>query len=286
MTKLQDFTKRDRYKLGVESPDQSSYWHIENENLELEVEPEEVNLSSFKVKKELEPKIWSDDRVLDSKVRLALMDIADDFWESCKISWVKPEDVILTGSICNYNWSKYSDVDLHLVVDFDKVHKRKDFVKEYFDEKKNDWNNTHENLKVFGFPVELYVQDTNDETTSGGIYDLYNNKWIRKPEKNKFKLPEEDKEKIRQVASKLMTKIDDLEEEFNNEADKHKIEVISNKLDNLSKKIKNLRTLSLEKDGEMGVGNICYKVLRRTGYLDRMWELMTKCYDKINSVDE
>ena len=31
---------------------------------------------------------------------------------------VDVEDITLTGSLANYNWSSYSDVDLHIIIDF------------------------------------------------------------------------------------------------------------------------------------------------------------------------
>lgn len=34
----------------------------------------------------------------------------------------------------------------------------------------------------------------------------------------------------------------------------------------------------------MSVGNLIYKVCRRTGYLDKLWELKNKIYDKKNSL--
>ena len=83
--------------------------HMQNENMEYEVEPEEISLESFAVRDYLDNHIWNDDNVLDSRVRNSLIDISDDFWDSCGIRWVKPKTVILTGSICNFNWSEYSD---------------------------------------------------------------------------------------------------------------------------------------------------------------------------------
>ena len=55
------------------------------ENIEFEIEPEEIRLDSFKVKDYLENHIWNDDGSLDLSVRRALLDISDDFWESCNI---------------------------------------------------------------------------------------------------------------------------------------------------------------------------------------------------------
>ena len=104
MNKNKDFTQNDEYTLGFERSDVSPYAHIQTENIELEVEPEEISLNSFQKKNHLAPKLWNGTK-LDSNARLTLMDIADDFWDFCKIRWTDVEDVILVGSICNFNWS-------------------------------------------------------------------------------------------------------------------------------------------------------------------------------------
>ena len=284
MNKNKDFTQNDEYTLGFERSDVSPCAHIQTENIELEVEPEEISLNSFQKKNHLAPKLWNGTK-LDSNARLTLMDIADDFWDFCKIRWTDVEDVILVGSICNFNWSEFSDIDVHLVVDFGKVHTRKDFVQEYFNEKKNEWNNSHTSLKIFGYPVELYVQDIDAKVESGGVFDLWENRWISEPNESMLKPIELNKYAIKKLSARLITQIDDLIDAFKIETDNHKIEVLDNEASNLIQTINTVRKNGL-KDGEMGVGNIVYKCLRRSGRLDKLWKLKEKAYDKLNSIEE
>lgn len=259
---------------------------VMNENMEYEVEPEEISLRSFRVRDYLENRIWDEDGNLDLKVRRALMDISDDFWEHCNITWVKPKTVLLTGSICNFNWSEYSDIDLHLVVDFGEIHENREFVQEYFDEKKNDWNNSHDNLKIYGYQVELYVEDIDAETASGGIYDLWKNEWVRKPKEGNIEPIKLNKYAIKQVASDIMTEIDDLCDRFENEKDSHKIQGIGERCHELLKKIKSIRKRGLEKGGESSSGNIMFKVIKRSGYIEKLWKLSDDVYDRVNSITE
>lgn len=124
-----------------------------------EVNISDISLSSFKIRKELNPKFWINDK-LNSRIRLRLMDIADDFMDELSVDWVKPKDYILTGSIANYNWSRYSDIDIHILIDFKKVYpKNTEFVDDYFKAKKENWLSNHEDLKVFGYPIEISVED-------------------------------------------------------------------------------------------------------------------------------
>lgn len=285
MTENTDITQKSEYTLGFDGADASSYAHVQNENMETEVDADDIDLKSFRLQKELESNIWDDEGNLELKVRKTLLEISDDFWEECNIRWIKPVDAILTGSICNFNWSSYSDIDLHLVVDFSEIHPKKNFVKEYFDDKKNEWNDNHKSLKIYGYPVELYVQDINEIPKSSGIYSLYKNKWLRKPESDDFSAIKLNKYAIKDVSAKIMTKIDDLCDAVDGETDKHKLELIAKSCEKVLKELKHLRQIGL-KDSEMGSGNICYKVVRRSGYMEKLWKLQDKIYDKLNSIEE
>ena len=251
-------------------------------NILFEVETDDINLSSFKIHKKLNQKIWKDEKI-DSKVRLKLLDIADEFYSSLAIDWVKIEDIILTGSLANYNWSKYSDVDLHILIDFKKVWKKTDTISEYFKTKKKLWSIEHDNLKVLGFPVEVYIQDINEKHNSSGIYSLNKNKWLVEPDD--FQNSTINEETVKNKSAKEMTYFDDLFEKVKKEKDKHKLETIYNKILKRFKRLRTLRSESLDTKGELGTYNIVWKVLRRTGYIDKINDTINELYDKINTIN-
>lgn len=246
-----------------------------------EVDASDVSLKSFEVQDELNPKFWVNGKI-NSKVRLKLLDLADEFIESLAVDWVKPEDIVLTGSIANYNWSKYSDVDVHILMDYKKIWKKTDFVQDYFDDKKSLWAQDHEDLKIYGFPVEMYVEDTNGDNPSTGIYSLNKNEWIVEPDD--FQDAKLNEKYIKKESAKLMTEIDDIIEKIGKEKDNHRLEVLSTKLKKLFDKLHKQRKESLKKSGEMGTYNIIWKVLRRSGHLDKVWENINNVYNKINSI--
>lgn len=256
------------------------------ENFDFEVDSSEIDLSSFKKKHELVPNIWKPDGKLDSRIRLKLLDIADDFWKYVNLTWVEPSGIILTGSICNFNWSQYSDIDLHLIVDFDEIDEKTEFVRDYLDAKKNEWNNEHSGLQIMGYQVELYVQNLGEMPESNGIYDLEENDWIKEPNPDDIKSIGLNKFSIKDKAAKIMTIIDDMYDALASTDDSHQIEEMGDDASYLWKKVKNMRKKSLEKNGESGSGNIVYKILRRTGYLDRLFKLSNVVYDKSNSITE
>lgn len=255
--------------------------------MEEETNPEDVDLSSFNLKRNLNPKFWKNN-LLDSRIRMKLLDIAEDFIDYIGVDWVEPDDIIMTGSLANYNWNKkYSDIDLHILIDYEKVDKRKNFVKKYFDSLKNQWNEEHEDLKIFGFPVELYVQDTNEVHASTGIYSIEKNKWIEEPDFDTLKHSKVNKSLIKDKVANYMNEIDDLFDEYNeSDGDEYTIRKISEHVDELFSRIKEERKKGLPdgKKSEISNGNIIFKTLRRTGYIEKLYGLKAKTYDEMNSL--
>lgn len=302
--KLYDFASKDKFQISRSHGD-LDYAHIVDEtvdellseldNCEYSFTKSEIEeavgnnsllsvLSSFNIQKELNNKVWNEDGNINPKVRLRLLDIADEFIETLNVDWVEPEDIILTGSLANYNWSRYSDFDLHILIDFKKVDKRVEFVREYFDSKKTLWNEQHENLKIYGFPVELYVQDTNEDHTASGIYSLNKNKWIKEPERDDLKAIKLDKPAIKAKSLKFIDIIDKLSGKYDGEKDQHKLEKLSKKIKETWDTLKRFRKNALKNGNEMSVGNLVWKCLRRLGYTEKLMDLKYKSYDKINSI--
>ena len=79
------------------------------------------DLFDLSIKKELNQSIWDGEK-LNTLVRERLLKIADDFIEDLEIVEKEDiEDIRLTGSLANYNYTSYSDIDLHVIIDFQKV---------------------------------------------------------------------------------------------------------------------------------------------------------------------
>jgi hypothetical protein len=229
-------------------------------------------IKSFYLKDELNPKIWNEDSELDSEVREQLLQIAQDFYESTELK-ADVVDIILTGSLSNYNWSeKYSDYDLHILIDFEDVDDNVELVKKFADAVKKNWNDEHD-IKIKGYEVEVYIQDVDEPHKSSGVFSLLNNKWDVQPEKIEF---EPDEESLREKGKSVMMAVDSLEEDFEDEEyDKFK-----KKLDKVWDKIKNYRKSGLaEEGGELSLGNLVFKLLRRNGYIGKIMDMKRKLYD-------
>lgn len=271
----------DQFEIGFENNSAAEYAHVVSE----EVRPDDISLKSFRVREKLNPKFWKGDK-LDSRIRLNLLDIADDFTDFLNVDWVEPEDITMTGSLANYNWSEYSDVDLHVIIDYNKVDKRREFVENYFRAKKELWNSEHKGLTIHGFPVELYVQDKNEPHASSGVYSLEKNTWIVKPERSKLDDKSINKKKVRSDAAEWMNKIDNIIARYSDDDIESEQEEIYDELDDVFDDIKNQRKQSFKQNkNEMSDGNITFKILRRNGYLDKLYDKKTEIYDTLKSID-
>jgi hypothetical protein len=241
---------------------------------EIEKSNRSIDLSGFKVQDELNPKIWDEGQKMKSDVRKTLLKIADDYFESLELPKVDIEDVTMTGSLANYNWSKYSDVDLHIVVDYNDIPVDEDLVQDFLKSKSSNWNKEHD-VTIYGYDVELYVQDINEPHHSTGVYSILKDEWVTKPKKQKISFNDKS---VKEKSNRLMDRV----EEIYDEMDEVDNEVTIKRVDKLTEKIKKMRQSGLETGGEFSVENIVFKVLRRNGMLDRLYDIKTVAYD--NSV--
>lgn len=232
-----------------------------------------IDLTGFKMQDELNPKIWDENQKLHSNIRKTLLKIADDYFEGLELPDVDIEDVVLTGSLANYNWSQYSDVDLHILIDFKDVPVDESLVQDFLKTKSTSWNDSHE-IKIYGFDVELYVQDISEEHVSSGVYSILNNEWVVHPEKKPIKV---DNVNVKLKAERIMDSIDSLYDDLKDKKDYDKI---VDKSDKIKDKIKKMRQAGLDSVGEFSVENMVFKVLRRNGMLDRLSDIKTVAYDK------
>mgnify|MGYP000447812065 CR=1 FL=1 len=233
-------------------------------------------LKSFEPKDELNPKIWEktgDEYKIRDEVRQKLLETSNIFIDFLGVD-VVITDIIMIGSLVNYNWSKYSDIDLHIVVNFNQFPENsKDLYLEFFDLKKVIFNQKH-NIKMFGYDVECFVQKEDETTFSSGIYSILFDMWMNEPKKPGFE--NIDKELIKDKSSQWMRIIDGIIDNIKDE-DPDEIKSIVKKY---KEKLKKFRNCGLEKDGEMSLENLVFKLLRRNGYIEKLYDIPTDIIDK------
>lgn len=249
------------------------------EELIEDLEGDKEIVKSFGSKDVLPDTIFSSENgtyKLKDDVRKKLLEITDEFLNFVGIDFFV-FDVVLTGSLANFNWSKYSDVDLHILIDFDEFDSGKsnsivyhEIVKEFFDLKKQLWNNSTD-ITIKNYEVELYVQDVDEKHLSSGVYSILNNEWVIEPEKSS---PNIDDRKILEKGEEYAKMIDDL----SNESEVG--EINQSQVDDLKSKIKKFRQCGLEKGGEYSYENLTFKLLRRNGYIEKLMNIKTSVRNK------
>jgi predicted nucleotidyltransferase len=238
-------------------------------------------LQSFNVKDELCPDIWEgqgESAKLKSNVRKKLLQIAELFRDFVGVDFFV-DDIVLMGSLVNYNWSKFSDADLHIIVDFNEFDQDKlDVYQELFEVKKKIFAQIH-NIKIYGYDVELYIQDKSTEAVSSGVYSVLNDEWISFPKKEGFQL---DKKLLKEKISQWIRIIDGVGDIVKDLDYEESIELIKS----YKKKLKKFRSCGLEKGGEFSYENIVFKYLRRSGHIAKLHNLQTKIEDESLSLKE
>ena len=126
-------------------------------------------LGTFRQQDTLSPDIWVkydnvDEFLMQEDVKEQLIEIANKFIEfididadTCEIDTRDCDiiDMVVTGSIANYNWSKFSDIDLHIILDFSELGGDETMIRNFINTKKNLWNASHD-ITVRGFFVTRF----------------------------------------------------------------------------------------------------------------------------------
>ena len=230
------------------------------------------------VKKTLCPEIWVDNHI-EEKLRMKLLRIARDFYKSLELE-AEIIDIQLTGSIANYNYTRFSDLDIHIIIDFTEIDNNTKLVKKAIDGQRFIWNIRH-NIVIRGHDVELYVQDKTEEHVSSGIYSLIDEKWVVVPK-----------------ISHPTTDTKDVDKKYNDYVDViNRLETVSKKQDltpeehetyyeyihELKSKIMTGRKEGLANNGEFSVENLVFKKLRNNEKIEKIIDLTAKFYDMIYS---
>ena len=220
-------------------------------------------LNEYETHNQLNPLLWTADQSLPKKLRTGFLKIANSFYDFLEID-APIIDVILIGSNANYNWTEFSDIDLHVVINYLQVGSNLYLVEKYLQAKKSVWSSKYP-LTFKGLNIELYAQDSNEDLHgSVGIYSVMKGKWIRKPKADLISI---DDELIQQKAQPYEYEINNISE-TDPEAEK--------KITRLLNKLQRLRKAGLDSVGEYSIENLAFKYLRNKGLIDRIKEMLRR----------
>jgi hypothetical protein len=217
----------------------------------------------------LNPDLWENNK-LKPEVKDQLLKIANDFILELGVAIPKIKDITISGSNAAYSYTPYSDLDLHILIDFNEL-SDDEIYQELFTAKKNLYNEEHD-IEVYGVPVELYVQDCNQKHISLGAYSIVNDDWIRIPKKQKANF---DQEATKAKFEKLGSMIE--------------LALKSNSLEKVEKVLdvlKRYRQAGLSSKGEFGPENLSYKALRNLGYIQKLYDYKNQLHSKDLSLED
>lgn len=218
--------------------------------------------------RQLSPVAWSGDE-LRLPVKVALLRAAKFFTDYLDIPDFRVIDVVLTGSMANYNYTKFSDFDLHVVTSYAEL-ECDDLAEAFYRAKKSIWNDRHD-ITIGGHDVELYVEDVEQPPVSAGVYSLLQDRWLKRPEYNP---PSIDDRAINLKVADLAKQIDVAVDRADDPAD----------ISRITDKLRKMRRSGLDTTGEFGVENLAYKILRNLGYLDKLETEFNKQQDRAISI--
>lgn len=221
---------------------------------------------------ELNPVLW-DDFNLKSSIRTKLLAIANEWIKSADIPQAAIHDIIMGGGNCNFNYTQFSDIDVHIVVDKSKMSPDQKLLDAYLMLKKSEWASKHRAITIKGYSVELYAQDISETYPQGeGVFSLARNEWIQKPVN--LHLNFSNDKKLQDKADHWEAVIDKMI------ADDVSIE----KLYAMKQKFHNMRVQGLV-NGEFGFENLLFKELRNRGVFNKMNDFILSKYDRSLSED-
>lgn len=218
---------------------------------------------------ELNPVLFDENNNLKPEIKEKVFEIVDEFLREFEKNEVelKVKDIILTGSNASYNYTKDSDLDIHIIADTSKMTDTLALYKAIYNAYKAAFNRKFD-ISFYSVPVELYVETQDTPLVSNGIYSVQKNKWIKEPTKED--IPEVDMDAINKAVKPWENRYKTLIKKINDKTDDE------SEIDNLITKLYELRQKGLAEEGEYSIGNLVFKEMRNRGYLDNLKELRHK----------
>ena len=188
----------DRYKELVGHSDDEL---LEESNNELEEDIEKHD--------QLNPKLFDEGNKLKPEVREKIFEIVKEFTDGLTQDNIKFDisDIILVGSNCSYNYTKDSDLDVHIRMKTNSLDCPDNLYPLLYSAYRSMWNSKMD-IDFYDIPVELYVETEDSTAKSNGIYSVMKDEWIKEPVQQD--IPDLDEEAFDKLFSEWEDKYFDL----------------------------------------------------------------------------
>jgi hypothetical protein len=193
-------------------------------------------------------------------------------WDQERLKPAFVRDVVLVGGNANFNYTSRSDIDVHLVIERDRLGSPRSLVDEYLTLKKNSWSNSRL-IRVTGRQVELFAEDISEERPTGqGVYSLSRQRWLVAPQQ--VAVDYGDPSLKRQVGRYRRTIACLIQSDASEAAFRA-----------LRAELRALRQEGLKRGGEYDRSNLVFKALRNSGDLDAMTRFQQARMDRKLSLE-
>jgi pyrimidine deaminase RibD-like protein/predicted nucleotidyltransferase len=240
------------------------------ENMALTAVAESLVGNNIKYHSELNPVAW-ENRDLKPQVQKQLLKTALFFTRNLDIPNFKVLDVVLTGSMANYNYTRFSDFDVHVITNYSDL-ACDDLAEKFYSAKKKIWNSEHD-ITIHGHEVEMYVEDAASPAVSNAVYSLLKGTWIKEPTQQD---PVIDDAAVTAKTRDLIKQIDVVLQSADEPED----------IIRIVHKLKQMRQSGLDQHGEFGVENLSFKILRNLGYIEKLHQSYLARQDQELSIQE
>ena len=215
-----------------------------------------------------------DGEELKPEVVEAIKNIANEFVKELGEDGISftLKDIILLGSNMSYNYTKDSDLDIHLIADSSALECPKELQDKLYGAYRTIFNKNYD-IKLKDIPAEVYVELDEPKAKSNGIYSL-NNGWVKKPVQQD--IPELDKEMFDELFKVWENRYNELVNDEN---------ATSEDVEEYINDIYDERKDGIANEGEYSLSNLLFKEVRNKGYLDNLKELRKELKGKELSLE-
>lgn len=234
----------------------------------------------------LSPILWNKENQLKPDMRKKLNAGLNYFIKLYKLDELKLEDAVIMGSMANYDYDRYSDIDVHLFYTLPKESKTNTTLQNALRYINVNWEARH-HITINGHTVNYFLDSRTDRLRNHkhdkqinlSFYSLKHNRWIIRPTYTpapKINLP-----KVREAYKSAKDQLNDIAMLYN----KKRFDQSLNESDKLLRTLTSTRNTALNTEGRYAVANIAYKALRRTGVISDIRKYKSASSDQLLSYE-
>lgn len=243
-----------------------------------------ISINESEENDSLNKSLWDKDKngnwILDKRAKRKIVSLAKQFYSEFK-KLLKQRDIYdiqITGSMSNFNYSPDSEIDVHVLVNFDDIDKGNlSDIKKEVESICFEWD-LNNNPKFKGHDIDLFVQDKRDPHEYSALYSVMDDKWIKHPNQEEIEIDDRDVDK---KYDSIIFSIERLDTLIKEGTDNDRIKRMYKKGLELKTRIQKMKRVYDTKNGSSTIEGMVYKKLKNSGYIEKLIEILSYAYEKV-----